>query len=110
MALKMRQNKNVTQFAKRFWTIYSQIEGASDEVVVKSFQQALLPGNQLWKDLVRFPVVIMKALMAWANQFIETEEDDARAWENFGLSPEDKPSKKDKRSSRREESDQHRAP
>ena len=105
MALKMRQNENVTQFPKRFWTNYSQIEGASDEVGFKSFQQALLPGNELLKDLVWFTVVTLKALMAQANQFIQTEEDEARAWENFGLSQEDKPSKKDKRTSRREEVD-----
>lgn len=37
MALRMRQNENVTQFAKRFWKIYSQIEDASDEVAVKFF-------------------------------------------------------------------------
>ena len=83
--------------------IYSQIEGAFDEVVVKSFQQALLSSNELRKDLVQFPVVTMKALMARANQFIETEEDEARARESFGLYQEEKPSKKDKRSSRREE-------
>ena len=79
MALRMRQTENVTQFAKRLWTIYSQIEDASDEVDVKSFQQALLPGNELRKDLVWFPVVTMKPLMARANQFIKTEEDEARA-------------------------------
>ena len=37
MALRMREDENVTQFARRFWTIYSQIEGAFDEVAVKSF-------------------------------------------------------------------------
>ena len=109
MALKMRQIENVTQFAKRFWTIYNQIENASDEVVVKSFRQALLPSNELRKDLVQFPVVTMKALMARVNRFIEQEEEEARAQESFGLCQEDKPSKKDKRSSRREEADQNKA-
>ena len=90
--------------------IYSQIKGASDEVAVKSFQQALLPGIELRKDLVLFLVVTMKALMARANQFIKIEEDEARARENFSLSLEDKPSKKDKRSSRREELGRHRTP
>ena len=51
----------------------------------------------------------MKALMARANQFIRAEEDEARGWENFGLYQEDRPSKKDKKSSMREESDRHRA-
>ncbi|KAJ8649484.1 hypothetical protein MRB53_002507 [Persea americana] len=37
MALWMREDENVTQFARRFWTIYSQIESASKEMVVKSF-------------------------------------------------------------------------
>ena len=60
MALRMWQNENLTQFAKRFWTIYSQIEGASNEVAVKSFQQALLLGIELRKDLVRFPMVTMR--------------------------------------------------
>ncbi|KAJ8639945.1 hypothetical protein MRB53_016639 [Persea americana] len=96
MALRMRQNENVTQFAKRFWTVYSQIEGAFDEMAVKSFQHALLPGIELWKDLVWFPVVTMKALMAQANQFIIAEEDEVQGRENFGLYQDDKPSKKDK--------------
>ncbi|XXG53244.1 hypothetical protein AAC387_Pa03g1365 [Persea americana] len=109
MALRMQQTENVTQFAKRFWTIYSQIEGASDKVAVKSFQQAQLLSIELQKDLVRFPVVTMKALMAQANQFIKTEEDEARARENFSLCHEERPSKKEKRSSRRVELDRHRA-
>ena len=67
MALTMRQDENVTQFAKRFWTVYTQIKGTSDEVAVKSFQQALRPGIELRTDLVRFPIVTMKALMARAN-------------------------------------------
>ena len=68
-----------------------------------------MPGIELRKDLVRFPVVTMKVLMDRANQFIKTEEDEARARENFGLYQEEKPSKKETRSFRREESDRHRA-
>ena len=79
-------------------------------MAVKSFQRALRPGIELRTDLVRFPVVTIKALMARVNQFIRAEEDDARGRENFGLHQEDWPSKKDKKSSKREESDQHRAP
>ena len=71
MTIRMRRTENVTQFAKRFWTVYSQIEDTADKVAIKSFKQALLQGNGLQKDLVRFPVVIMKALMARVNQFIE---------------------------------------
>ena len=97
MAIRMRRTENVTQFAKRFWTVYSQIKDATDEVAIKSFKQALLLGNELRKDLVRFPVVTMKALMARVNQFIEQEEDEARARESFGLWKEDRPSKKDKK-------------
>ena len=69
-----RRPRMSPSFAKRFWTVYNQIKDAT-EVAVKSFKQALLLGNELRKDLVRFPVVTMKALMARANQFIEQEED-----------------------------------
>ena len=41
MALRMREDENVTQFARRLWTVYSQIESASKEMAVKFFQQAL---------------------------------------------------------------------
>lgn len=78
-------------------------------MAIKSFKQALLPGNELLKDLVRFPVVTMKALMAWVNQFIKQEEDEARARESFGLWQEDRPSKKDKKLSQREEVDRNKA-
>ena len=37
MALRMQEDESVAQFAKRLWTVYSQIEGASDEVAIKSF-------------------------------------------------------------------------
>ncbi|XXG80119.1 hypothetical protein AAC387_Pa09g1057 [Persea americana] len=50
----------------------------------------------------------MKALMARANQFVRAEKDEARGRENFGLHQVDRPFK-DKKSSRREESDRHRA-
>ena len=43
----MREDENVTQFARRFWTVYNQIECASEEMAVKSFQLALRPGIQL---------------------------------------------------------------
>ena len=74
MAIRMRLTKNVTQFAKRFWITYSQIEDASDELAIKSFKQALLPGIELRKDLVRFPMVTMKALMAWVNQLLNKKK------------------------------------
>ena len=106
MAIIMRRTENITQFAKRFWSIYSQIEDASNRVAIKSFKQALLPGNELRKDLLWFPVITVKALMARVNQFIEQEEDEARARESFDLWQEDRPSKKDKKSSRREQVDQ----
>ena len=85
MAIIMRRTENITQFAKRFWSIYSQIEDVIDKVAIKSFKQALLPGNALRKDLVRLLVVTMKALMARVNQFIEQEEDEARARKSFDL-------------------------
>ena len=78
-------------------------------MAIKSFKQALLLGNELRKDLVRFPMVTVKALMAWVNQFIEQEEDKARAREGFGLWQEARPSKKDKKSSRREEVNRNKA-
>ena len=47
--------------------------------------------------------------MARVNQFIEQEEDEARARESFGLWQEDGPSKKDKKLSRREKVDRNKA-
>ena len=55
-----------------------------------------------------YPVATMKELMAWATRFIRAKKDEARGRENFGLSQEDRPSKKDKGSSKRE--DRRRAP
>ena len=117
MALRMREDKNVTQFARRFWTVYSQIECASEEMAVKSFQLALRPGIQLRAQLVMYPVATMKELMTRANWFIRVEEDEVHGWENFGLSQKDRPSKgdRDNRSSRKENRrkdpspDRHRA-
>ena len=37
MALRMQEDESVTQFARRFWTVYSQIECSSEELAVKSF-------------------------------------------------------------------------
>ncbi|XXG90550.1 hypothetical protein AAC387_Pa12g2286 [Persea americana] len=78
MALRMREDENVTQFARRFWTVYSQIECASEEMAVKSFQLALRPGIQLRAQLVMYPVATMKELMTRANRFIRAEEDEVR--------------------------------
>ena len=38
MVLRMQEDENIIQFTRRFWTVYSQIEGASNKVAVKSFQ------------------------------------------------------------------------
>ena len=54
-------------------------------MAVKSFQQALRPGIELWAQLVMFPAATMKELMARATRFIKAEEDEARGRENFGL-------------------------
>ncbi|XXG67552.1 hypothetical protein AAC387_Pa06g0874 [Persea americana] len=115
MALRMREDENVTQFARRFWTVYSQVESSFEELVVKSFQQALRLGIELRAQLVMYPVATMKELMARANRFIRAEEDKVQGRENFVLSQKDRPSKGDKRSSRREDRrrdsslDRHRA-
>ena len=56
MELRMRWNKNVTQFAKRYWTIYNQIERSSDVVAVNAFKQALLPTCPLRAKLAGNPL------------------------------------------------------
>ncbi|XXG81436.1 hypothetical protein AAC387_Pa09g2071 [Persea americana] len=103
MALRMQENENVTQFARRFWTVYSQIESASEELAVRSFQLALQPGTLLRAQLVMYPVTTMKELMTRANRFILAEEDEARGRENFGLTKKSQPAKGDNRPSRRED-------
>ena len=106
MAMKMKQGENVTQFAKRFWAVYSQIENSKDEVAVFAFQNALLPDSDLRKDLARNPVSSIAALMAIANRYIAQEDDQARARENHGTAQKDRgerPSKKDGGPSRRDE-------
>ncbi|XXG56502.1 hypothetical protein AAC387_Pa03g3891 [Persea americana] len=95
MALRMREDENVTQFTRRFWIVYSQIKGISDEMVVKSFQQALRPGTNLRAHLVMFPVATMKELMTRASRFIKVEEDEARARENLGCRHKDRPPRSD---------------
>lgn len=85
MAIRMQQTENITKFTKRFWTVYSKVENVGDKLTIKTFKQFLLPGNELRKNLVRFPLVSMKALMARVNQFIEQEDNEARAPKNFGL-------------------------
>ena len=77
MEIRMQRTENITQFVKRFWTIYSKIEDATDSLAIKSFKQALLPGNELRKDLMRLLAVTVKALMAQVNQFIKQEEYEA---------------------------------
>ena len=76
MALWMREDENVTQFARRFWIVYSQIECASEEMAVQSFQLALRPGIQLRAQLVMYPVATMKELMTQANRIIWAEKDE----------------------------------
>ena len=75
MELRMRWNENVTQFAKRYWTIYSQIEHSNDEVAVKAFKQALLPTCPLRKKLAGNLPTTVEALMARVNKYIAQEED-----------------------------------
>ena len=77
-------------------------------MAIKCFKQALLSGNELQKDLVRFPVVTVKAPMARVNQLIEQEEHEARARKSFDIWQEDRPSKRDKKSSRRKVMDETR--
>lgn len=108
MAMRMRRDENITRFTKRFWTIYSQIEDANEQLAVMCFKEALLPGTELRRELVRYPVGTMKALMTRVNQFVEQEEDETRARENFGLKLqdgrfEDRPPQKDRKPFRKEE-------
>ncbi|XXG90595.1 hypothetical protein AAC387_Pa12g2323 [Persea americana] len=103
MALRMQEDESVTQFARRFWTVYSQIECASEELAVKFFQLALWPGIQLRAQLVMYPVTTMKEPMTQANRFILAEEDEVRGRENFGLTKKNQPAKGDSKSSRRED-------
>ncbi|XXG88794.1 hypothetical protein AAC387_Pa12g0960 [Persea americana] len=110
IALRIQEDESVTQFARRFWTVYSQIECASEELAMKSFQLALRPGIPLQAQLVMYPVTTMKELMTRANQFILAEEDEARGRENFGLTKKSQPAKGDSRSSRREDRRRDPAP
>lgn len=114
MAMRMRRDENVTRFAKRFWTIYSQIEDVNEELAVMCFKEAMLQGIDLRRELVRYPVGTMKALMTRVNQFVEQEEDETRAQENFGLKLGDgyfgdRLPRKDKKLFRKEETSRQKA-
>ena len=53
MALKMKPGDSITEFIKKFWTSYGQIEDSKEDVALYAFKDGLLPDTDLRKDIWR---------------------------------------------------------
>ena len=42
-------------YSKRYWELYNEIDGCSEELIVLSYKLRLMPEEKLWDDLTLKP-------------------------------------------------------
>jgi hypothetical protein len=74
LTMKLQENETIKDYSTRFWETYNDIDGCSEEVVVRTFKLGLPPDTGLRQSLTKHLASTLGKLMHMIDQFIRVEE------------------------------------
>jgi hypothetical protein len=76
--MRMKDLESLKSYFSRYWEVYNEVDGGTEEMAIKTFKLGLDPKSKLRHNLSRRPAKSMRDLMSWIEQFVRVEDDRAR--------------------------------
>ena len=73
--MRMKDSESLKSYSSRYWKVYNEVDGGTEEMAIKTFKLGLDPESKLRHNLSRRPAKSMRDLMSWIEQFVRVEDD-----------------------------------
>jgi hypothetical protein len=78
LSMRMKDSESLKSYSSRYWEVYNEVDGGTEEMAIKTFKLGLDPESELRHNLSRRPAKSMRDLMSQIEQFVRVEDDRAR--------------------------------
>ena len=78
MSMRMKDSESLKSYSLRYWEVYNEVDGCTEEIAIKIFKLGLDLESELRHNLSRRPAKSMRDLMSQIEQFVRVEDDRAR--------------------------------
>jgi hypothetical protein len=78
MSMRMKVSESLKSYSLRYWEVYNEVDGCTEEIAIKIFKLGLDPDSELRHNLSRRPAKSMRDLISQIEQFVRVEDDRAR--------------------------------
>ena len=78
MSMRMKDSESLKSYSARYWEVYNEVDGGTEDMAIKTFKQGLHPESELRHSLSKRPARSMQDLMSRIEQYVRVEEDRAR--------------------------------
>jgi hypothetical protein len=77
-SIRMKDSESLKSYFSRYWEVYNEVDGGTEEIAIKTFKLGLDPKSELRHNLSRRPAKSIRDLMSQIGQFVRVEDDRAR--------------------------------
>jgi hypothetical protein len=78
MSMRMKDSESLKNYSSRYWEVYNEVDGGTEDMAITAFKQGLDPESELRHSLSKRPAKNMRDLMSRIQQYVRVEEDRAR--------------------------------
>ena len=75
LSMSMREGETLKAYSDRYWEIFNEIDGSSDDVAISTFKAGLPTEHDLRKSLTGKPVTSVRVLMNKIDKYRRIEKD-----------------------------------
>jgi hypothetical protein len=65
MSMRMKDSESLKSYSSRYWEVYNEVDGGTEDMAIKTFKQGLDPESELRHSLSKRPARSMRDLMSW---------------------------------------------
>ncbi len=78
LSMRMKDSESLKSYSSRYWEVYNEVDGCTEEIAIKTFKLGLDPESELRHNLSRRSAKCMRDLMSRIEQFVRVENDRAK--------------------------------
>ena len=78
MSMRMKDSESLKNYSTRYWEVYNEVDGGTEDMAIKTFKEGLHPEFELRHSLSKRSARSMRDLMSRIEQYVQVEEDRAR--------------------------------
>ena len=78
MSMRMKDSESLKSYSLRYWEVYNEVDGGTEEMAIKTFKLGLNPKSELRHNLSKRLAKSMRDLMSRIEQYVQVEDDRVR--------------------------------